>query len=84
MNICKLNFLRFDHKKWKKFNHNSHFQNRLRHYEYIRLFKSLGFSIISEKVDYGEKNIPKEIEILFKDEDKSWKATSSHIVLKKI
>ena len=81
--ISLLNYLKYEDEKWKKFNHNCHYQNRLRHYDYIKIFKSLGFKIIEEYLEFKEKNIPLEIEELFKNKDETWKATSSLIVLKK-
>jgi len=33
--IHNLNFLKYTTSEWKKFNHSCHFQNRLRHYDFI-------------------------------------------------
>ena len=38
--IGLLNFLNYSSDDWKKYNHESHYQNRLRHYEYIDIFIS--------------------------------------------
>ena len=81
--IPLLNYLRYDADEWKKYNHNCHYQNRLRHYDYIRIFESLGFSVVEQSLDFSEKSIPAEIVKLFEGKDKSWQATSAHIVLKK-
>lgn len=81
--ISLLNYLKYDDEKWRKFNHNCHYQNRLRHYDYIKIFKSLGFVIIEEHLEFKEKNIPLEIKKIFKNKNETWKATSSQIVLKK-
>ena len=81
--ITLLNYLRFDDEQWKKFNHKCHFQNRLRHYDYINIFRSLDFNIIKEDLEYKEKNVLSQIKDKFQHEDKKWQATSAHIVLKK-
>lgn len=81
--ISLLNYLRFDKETWKKYNHNCHYQNRLRHYDYVDLFKGCGFVVIEEELSYAEDNIPPELLEAFKGEDETWCATSSHIVLKK-
>lgn len=81
--ISLLNYLRFDERTWRKFNHRCHYQNRLRHYEYIELFRSLGFRLVEEKVFFAEENVPAEISRLFEGVDDRWKATSAHIVLRK-
>ena len=81
--ISLLNFLRFTPNQWKKYNHNIHFQNRLRHYEYINIFQKAGFIIDKEKLVYAEKNIPSDILDLYKNANPTWKATSAHLILKK-
>ena len=82
-NISLLNFLKFSHSQWKRYNHKLHFQNRLRHYEYIDIFEKIGFITIKEDLFYAEKNIPSMILDSYKDLNPSWKATSAHIILKK-
>ena len=81
--ISLLNYLRFEEDAWKKYNHNCHYQNRLRHYEYVELFKSCGFVVIEEELSYAEDDIPTEIIEAFEGKDETWCATSSHIILKK-
>jgi len=82
-NISLLNFLKFSNHQWKRYNHKIHFQNRLRHYEYIDIFEKIGFRTIKEDLFYAEKNIPSLILDYYKNLNPSWKATSSHIILKK-
>ncbi len=82
-NISLLNFLKFSDHKWKRYNHKIHFQNRLRHYEYIDIFEKIGFLTIKEDLFYAEKNIPSMILDSYKNLNPSWKATSAHIILKK-
>ena len=82
-NISLLNFLKFSHHQWKRYNHKIHFQNRLRHFEYIDIFEKIGFITIKEDLFYAEKNIPSLILDSYKNLNPSWKATSAHIILKK-
>ena len=82
-NISLLNFLRFSYHQWQRYNHKTHFQNRLRHYEYLDIFEKIGFRTIKEELFYAEKNIPSEILDSYKNLNPSWKATSAHIILKK-
>ena len=82
-NISLLNYLKFSHNQWKKYNHKIHFQNRLRHYEYINIFEKIGFKKIKEDLYFAEKDIPSKIIDSYKNLNPSWKATSSHIILKK-
>ena len=82
-NISLLNFLKFSDHQWKRYNHKIHFQNRLRHYEYINIFEKIGFKAINEDLVYAEKNIPSIIYDSFKNYSPTWRATSAHIILKK-
>jgi hypothetical protein len=82
--ISLLNYLRFDEKTWKRYNHNCHYQNRLRHYDYIEIFNKCGFTVINEELVFSEDNIPNEIIKAFEHKDEKWKATSAHIILKKV
>jgi hypothetical protein len=52
--IGPYNFLRFSDEEWRRFNPDLHFQNRLRHADYGRLFQELGFRVISEVHDAGD------------------------------
>jgi hypothetical protein len=82
--ITRLNFLNFSDFEWKKYNHKCHYQNRLRHHEFKKLFNECGFGVVSEELIFNEKRIPEDLLFKFKDNDKSWSATSAHLVLKKI
>lgn len=81
--ISMLNYLKFDKNTWNKYNHNCHFQNRLRHYEYLIIFERIGFVVIEEDLVFEENKIPDEVIEAFKKKDETWKATSAHVVLKK-
>jgi hypothetical protein len=81
--ISLLNYLKYDDASWAKYNHNCHYQNRLRHYDYVRIFKSAGFEVVKEELIFNAKNIPRELVDKYKTKPKTWKATSAHLVLKK-
>jgi hypothetical protein len=81
--ITRLNFLNFSDSEWKKYNHKCHYQNRLRHYEFKKLFNECGFRVVSEELIFNEKDISEDLLFKFKDKDSSWQATSAHWVLKK-
>jgi len=49
--ITAYNFLRYPPNTWKWFNPRFHFQNRLRHKDYIRLAEAQGFEVVEEKRD---------------------------------
>jgi len=53
-NIGSLNFLKFNSNKWKNYNTPMLFQNRLRHQDYRKLFKSKGFKIFEIKGPVGK------------------------------
>jgi hypothetical protein len=46
--LTPYNYLRFSDAQWRMRNPKIHFQNRLRHSDYIRLFEEAGFSIAEE------------------------------------
>jgi len=47
--IGPYNFLRFSRRRWAAYSPPSHFQNRLRHCDYARMFRRAGFEILFEK-----------------------------------
>lgn len=47
--ISTLNYLTFSEAKWRSYNHECHFQNRLRHAHHLELLKDAGFRIQKEK-----------------------------------
>ena len=82
--ISSLNYLYYSEEEWKKHNHKSHYQNRLRHFDYLEIFKSLGFSILIEDAIYRDKDIDPKLESLYSDKPPSWCATDGLFLLKKI
>lgn len=81
--ISLLNFLKFEAGEWSKYNHQCHFQNRLRHYDYIEIFQKCGFVVVSEVLEYRAQNIPLKALKAYEDQNETWKATSAQIVLQK-
>jgi len=81
--ISLLNYLKFNEETWKKYNHNCHYQNRLRHYDYVAIFIRCGFVVIEEDLSFSEENVPAEIAESFRDKDATRCATSAHVILKK-
>lgn len=81
--ITLLNYLKFSEANWEAYNHKCHYQNRLRHYDYIRIFEESGFKVVEEVLVFDEGSIPHELEEIFACQDETWKATAAHIVLKK-
>jgi SAM-dependent methyltransferase len=48
--ISPYNFLRFSDDEWRPYNNRLHFQNRLRHSDYVALFERAGLETITEEV----------------------------------
>jgi SAM-dependent methyltransferase len=46
--ISVYNFLQFSEDEWKSYNSFIHYQNRLRHVEYVTLFAEAGFQVLEE------------------------------------
>lgn len=46
--VSRLNFLRYSDREWQRFNSGMQYVNRLRHSDYLRLFRQAGFTIIEE------------------------------------
>jgi SAM-dependent methyltransferase len=44
--VSPYHFLRFEDSEWQRYNPAIHFQNRLRHCDYIRLFRDTGFALV--------------------------------------
>jgi hypothetical protein len=61
--ISIYNFLRFSEDEWSQYNSSIHYQNRLRHVEYVRLFSEEGFEVLEE---HCERPGPAELQTLEK------------------
>lgn len=51
--ISAYNFLRYSDRTWRKYSPNLQFQNRLRHSDYLQLFKRAGWVIVEENPERG-------------------------------
>lgn len=81
-NITPTNFLRYSDKEFKKYNTPLLFQNRLRHYDYIDIFKSLKFKIL--KITKGPTvNRPNIISSQFKEDNKDTYISWAYFLLRK-
>ena len=81
--IHKFNFLKYSKSEFQQFNHRNHYQNQLRHYDFINIFKSLGYEIlISEFEDICE--IPKNVSEDFNVTEPSLGASKGIFLLKVI
>ena len=49
--ISPYNFLRFDERKWRRFNPQLHYQNRLRHDDFIDLVTQSGWMVVEDEHD---------------------------------
>lgn len=49
-NISIYNFLQFSEAEWRKYNSLIHYQNRMRHREYVALFQELGFEVLEQNL----------------------------------
>jgi SAM-dependent methyltransferase len=48
--ISIYNFLQFSEAEWRKYNSLIHFQNRMRHREYVELFAEVGFEVLEQNL----------------------------------
>jgi 2-polyprenyl-3-methyl-5-hydroxy-6-metoxy-1,4-benzoquinol methylase len=53
-NVSRFNFLTFSDEDWAKYNTGMQHVNRLRHSDYVRMFRDAGFSILEETPVPGE------------------------------
>lgn len=82
--ISLFNYLNYNEKEWKKYNHDCHFQNRLRHHDYKEIFENIGFETVEENIVYEEDRIPQNLKQKFKEEPETTFATSGYFLLKNI
>jgi SAM-dependent methyltransferase len=82
-NISSTNFLKYSELEFKKYNTPLLFQNRLRHYDYIDIFKNKKFKIL--KIIKGPKgDIQNTVSDEFKKNHKDLFVTWGYFLLKKI
>lgn len=52
--VSRLNFLGYSNEEWRPFNSGKQYVNRLRHSDYLRLFREAGFVILEESKVAGD------------------------------
>ena len=52
--LSRFNFLKYDDAQWRPFNSGRQYVNRLRHSDYVRMFREAGFTILEESSVPGE------------------------------
>lgn len=67
--IGELNFLRYSEYEWRGLNPPTHFQNRLRFPDYVRLFEEAGFRVESEIATRWEGSLVMDPGLRYSEED---------------
>ena len=78
--IGPLNYLNYTESEWDKFNHQCHFQNRLRHFDYLEILQRSGFRILEEDVTYANDPFIEPLKSRFAGSEQTWAATSGYIL----
>jgi len=87
--ITPYNFLRYSEKEWKKYNPDLHYVNRLRHTDFIQLFRQSGFDVVQEKIIQPDnwkemlQSVPISKEFSSKYTPEELSIVSANIVLRK-
>lgn len=81
--ISKLNFLQYDDVTFEKYNHPSHYQNRLRHYQYEDLFIKLGYKVL-KSVTLETAPLPDNISSQFDKTNLTTSATQGFFLLQNL
>jgi len=55
-NLSRFNFLKYSDDEWRRFNTGRQYVNRLRHSDYVRLFKEAGFEIVEQDAVQGNRS----------------------------
>lgn len=82
-NIPLNNFLKYSDASWEKYNHRMHYQNRLRHYQYLKLIEEAGFKIVKEEFETSDGISPIALDKIFDPHEASVYAISGYICAKK-
>lgn len=67
-NIGLYNFLRYNDREWEKYNHPLHYQNRLRHCQYEKIFRKAGFDIVDEYLEKVTESHKRQLSLIPIDE----------------
>lgn len=55
--ITPYNFLSYSERRWRLYNSSLQYQNRLRHSEYLALFRDAGFAVVEDRPDVTEEGL---------------------------
>ena len=80
--ISALNYLSFSDAEWEKYNHRSHYQNRLRHYDYEEIFNELGLVTERNEPFFEDHPLPSRVAAQFNTENNSFRAITGYFVLR--
>lgn len=72
--ISLYNFLQFSDEEWKAYNHSVQFQNRLRHGDYLQLFKQAGLQVVHQvayRVEDADRAVLANLSLAPKFENRS-------------
>lgn len=72
-----LNFLSYSEIEWKKYNHECHYQNRLRHSDYRSLIEEAGYEIV-EDIIFDRSELPKNVSTDFDLNDETINAINGY------
>ncbi|MDA9220840.1 class I SAM-dependent methyltransferase [Gammaproteobacteria bacterium] len=75
--ISFLNYLSYSELEWEKYNHDCHYQNRLRHSNYRDLIKAAGFKIVTD-VTFDRCELPEKVSSDFDLTDPSLDAINGY------
>lgn len=79
--ISRLNFLQFSENEFALHNHSVHYQNRMRHGDYLALFKQVGFEVLKE-MSLNHIEPPVRISAQFSSDDPNTFATKGIFLLR--
>ncbi|MBI2820296.1 MAG: class I SAM-dependent methyltransferase [Acidobacteria bacterium] len=65
--ICVYNFMKYSPERWRLYNPSTHFQNRLRHRDYLDLIARNGFVVVRESLENGTEEDLRLLESLSLD-----------------
>lgn len=77
--ISYLNYLSYSELEWEKYNHDCHFQNRLRHSDYRNLIKAAGFNIVTD-LTFERSELPEKVSSDFDLTDDTLDIINGHFI----
>ncbi len=59
--VTVYNYLKYSDEEWKAFNPSLHYQNRMRHQDYLDIYRNVGFNVIDDSPRYGSNQDLKDL-----------------------